>query len=104
MSTATLVKSLDGMRGDARIYKLDPPYVEHPYSYGDDVKPDIEHEYVTVSAVDLNFGGFDMGNYRTAETMIFPSDGEDTTDWGALAMIPYKSHEDALADLGYAVS
>lgn len=87
MSTATLVKKLDNMRGDAAVYELDPPL--------DEIR------FVTVSAVDLNFGGFDMGDYRNSETMIFPSDGETTTDWGELAMIPYKSHTDALADLGY---
>ena len=105
MSTATLFKPLTGGRGDIAIYKLDPPYVEHPYQWGDTVKPDITHEYVAVSAVDLDFGGFfSPGDYRTSETMIFPADTEAVTDWGALAMVPYKSHVDALKDLGYEIA
>jgi len=93
MSTATKTKTLEGWRGDAAIYKLDPP-------------TDAGLEYVVVSAVDLDFGniGTDMSWYRKSETMIFPSDGDDVLDFGELVMVPEKSHASALADLGYEVA
>lgn len=85
--TATKVKEMEGWQGDAAVYRLDPPLDAH--------------EFVVVSSVTL---GISLPNYRSSETMVFPSDGEDATDFGELTMIPYMSHEDALADLGYEVA
>lgn len=98
MTTATLVRTMEGMRGDARIYRLEPPY---KYTrWGEEEER--EAEFVAVSAVDLPTLG--LPGYRTSETMIFPSDGEDVTDFGELVMIPHKDHDEALAKLGYVVA
>lgn len=89
--TATRHAEVSSMRGDAAVYKLTPPLDSH--------------EFVVVSAVDLDYGGFGIGlGLRDSETMIFPSDGERVIDWGELAMVPLKSHSEALAELGYEVS
>jgi hypothetical protein len=90
--TATKLKTLTGMRGDAAVYRLDPPH------FGT--------EYVVVSAVDLNFFGSFGNDGRTSETMIFAcadAEGEDI-NYGDLALIPYKSHADALAELDYVIA
>ncbi|KTR02083.1 hypothetical protein NS184_16915 [Curtobacterium luteum] len=79
------------------MYKLDPP-VKHK-DYFDEVEQ--EYSYVVVSAVDMPIS---IADYRTAETMIFPSDGNGVIDWGELVMVPYKSHADALTVLGYEVA
>lgn len=86
------------MRGDAAVYKLDPPFTHTPWGGSEQTL-----EFVVVSAVDLDYAGFGVG-LRTSETMIFPSDGSSVTDWGELAMVEHKSHADALLDLGYEVS
>ena len=54
---------------------------------------------IVVSAVDLP----PVPNYRTSETMIFPGSLDGIEDWGELAMIPYKSHADALERIGYTI-
>lgn len=88
MGTATKVRDLTGFRGNAALYKLDPPH-----SSG---------EWVIASAVDLDFGGFIVSDYRTSETMVFPAteDGE-IADWGEIGFAAHKSHADALSDRGY---
>lgn len=96
--TARFVKRVEGARGDMRIYRLDPPYDCHDWKADDDEL--MQYEYVAVSAVNLDFGGFSMRNYRTGETMIFPANEEGPIDYGDLVMIEYKSHADALAQLG----
>lgn len=86
---ATHMKPVDGMRGDARLYRLDPPLAD----YDGDV-----HEFVIVSAVVADSG---------PETYIFPADESGKiTDWlempgsfkGAL------DHVAALANAGYEVT
>lgn len=88
MGTATKVRSLTGFRGDAALYKLDPPHASG--------------EWVIVSAVDLDFGGFIVAEHRTSETMVFPAteDGE-IADWCEIGFAPKKSHADALSDMDY---
>lgn len=97
MARAVKVKTLDGFNGDAAVYKLEPP-IKHKV-YLDEVEQ--EYSYVVVSAVDLPIV---TANYRTSETMAFPSDGNDIIDWGELVMVPHKSHADALTELGYEVA
>lgn len=105
MSTATLVKgSLPKFRGDAALYRLDPPLVQTHYR-GDE--PDESHEYVIVSAIDntemMAFSGLDL-DWR--ETYIFPAtpDGE-VADWGELdgSVKGTLDHADALRGAGYEV-
>lgn len=92
MGTATKVRALTGFRGDAALFRLDPPL-------------DDGSAFVVASAVDLDFGGFDAGDYRKSETMTFPAteDGE-VSSWGELGFVPYKSHADALKSMGYDVA
>jgi hypothetical protein len=86
---ALFVRPLTGFNGDAALYRLEPPIESG--------------EYVVVSATDLPSIAHIDPTYRTSETMVFPSDGESVSDWGELAFVPYRSHADALADLGYEV-
>lgn len=94
MKVATFVKDLDGFRGSASLYRLDPPMKS--VSCEDDTEP--LREYVVVSAVHA----FD-GN---AETYIFSADETGDVDcWleldgsfrGAL------DQERALNEAGYTV-
>jgi hypothetical protein len=92
---ATFIKSLDGFRGDARLYKLNPPLEDRGYS-DDEIK---KHEFVIVSAVNAMFSG--------PETYIFPatSDGE-VVDYGELdgSFKGDQDHARALENAGYEVS
>lgn len=102
--TAQKLHPVKGKRGDMAVYRLTPPYREQHRNWSDDTTSVRVHEFVAVSAVDLDFGGRVIPDYRTSETMIFPSDGDDVTDFGELAMVDHKSHADALAELGYVVA
>lgn len=101
--TAKRLADTANSRGDAAVYELSPPYVETSYSWSDSPREPIEHKFVVVSAVDLDFGGISISDYRSSETMIFPSDGEGVSDFWVLVMVPYKSHADALSELGYTI-
>lgn len=91
--TATYVKTVPGA-GEMRIYKCDPPMAYRVYS---DSEPR-STEYVAVSAASVPFSG--------TETYIFPSDGDDVSDWGELegSFRGGWDHEEALRGAGYAVS
>ena len=97
MGTATKVRDITDMRGEASLYRLDPPLEDGT-------------TLVIASAVDLTSAVHALdsafGNsYRRSETMVFPaSDGGGVSDWGELEMVPWKSHSDALKALGYEVS
>jgi len=97
MATAVMVKMLDGFNGDAAVYQLKPPFKHKDY-FDEEER---EYTHVVVSAVDLPIA---ISDYRTSETMIFPSDGDKVTDWSELAMVPMKSHTDALDQIGYEVA
>jgi hypothetical protein len=82
-NTATLVRRLGGSySGDARLYRLDPPFAGH--------------RYVIASAV----------TEFVVETLVFPADESgEVTDWGDIAGVRGETdHAAALADLGYEVS
>jgi len=101
---AKRLRAVASMRGDAAVYELSPPFMETPWSEAGDREP-IAHTFVVVSAIDINYGGYGVGlGLRESETMIFPSDGVDVTEWGDLAVVEGKSHIGALAELGYEVS
>lgn len=87
--TATKLRDATGMRGDAALYKVEPP---------------IEgNVFVVASAVDLDYGGFGEG-LRKSETMIFPADEQGTvSDFGELAFVAHKSHVDCFGEIGYEV-
>jgi len=94
MGTATLIrKNLPEFKGDARLYKLDPPML------GDDrYTIEEEYEYVIVSAV-LNLG-------FPPETYIFPADSDGgILDWGELdgSFKGALDHERALNGAGYQI-
>ncbi len=85
MPTATFIKSLPEWRGDARLYKLDPPME-------DDGR---KHEHVVVSAVSV---------FGEPETYIFPANQDGAvTDFGELPGSEKGSlnHESALSRAGY---
>lgn len=86
--TAKFIRSYTSYTGaDQRVYKLDPTL------YG--------NEYVVVSAIDLRAPYPGM---PAAETLIFPSDGEDVADFGDIAGLPAeKNHEKALREAGYEI-
>lgn len=87
VGSATLVRSADGFRGDARLYRCEPAFDADGLLY----------EYVIVSAIHD-----DMYN----ETLIFPSNGYGTVvDWGDLrgSFAGDTDHERALRNAGYVV-
>lgn len=98
MSTATYVKTVGNQSypGDARLYKLDPPYNgDDPYT-GESVFA----EHVIVSAIPVS------GFVRTPETYIFPAtETGEVTDWGELpgSFQGDMDHERALTGLGYQI-
>lgn len=91
-NTATFIKKLDGFRGDARLYRCDPPMPANEYS--DDKTP---HEYVIVSA----------SNILGPETYIFPASPEgEIANWSELkgSFQGDRNHMVALALAGYEVA
>lgn len=107
MNTATQVTEnfdTDEWKGDARLYRLDPPAL-----YIDGFT-----EYVVVSALDVAARRAEepmlamldamTGVSRQVETMVFPTDASgNTLDWGELALVEALDHDAALAELGYTV-
>jgi hypothetical protein len=88
--SATLIRTLTTMRGDARLYRVDPPMPTE----------DGHADYVIVSAVVVPFSG--------PETYIFPAASADSTsptDWGELdgSFQGALNHEAALTNAGYVV-
>lgn len=108
MNTATQITEnfdTNEWRGEARLYRLDPPVL-----YVDGFT-----EYVVVSALNVAarrveepvLAMFDAmtGISRQFETMVFPTDASGSTlDWGELAFVEALDHDAALAELGYAVA
>lgn len=92
--TATFIRELGAeFRGDARLYKLDPPIEDSQWSDGVS-----KYEYVIVSGVEAMFSG--------PETLIFPSDEQgNVVDWGDLdgSFRGDIDHERALNEAGYKV-
>lgn len=97
MNRAIPLRVPEDFSGDAMLYELDPPY---DIVKGDEIER-ISH--VVVSAVDLpTFVGL---SDRDSETMVFPATDEGILDWGELAMVPFKSHSEALQELdGYIIA
>jgi hypothetical protein len=92
---ATLLKdNLDGFRGHAALYKLDPPLLDR--NWDDEVG---RHEFVIVSATTLLWSS-------GCETYIFPAtqDGK-VSSWGELtgSMDGTLDHADALGAAGYEI-
>lgn len=80
MITATLVKQMDGFRGDARLYKLSTPLEGH--------------SHVVVSAVEV---------FGRPETMVFGAEinGDDVAvDFMDLACVRILDHKRALEAFG----
>lgn len=93
--TATFVRKLTGWRGDAALYRMDPP---HEGS-----------EYVIASAVDLNYGDSVPATFALAscETYLFPADEDgDVVEYTEMdgSLKGVKDHEDALNAAGYEVT
>jgi len=96
MGTATLVRKLAGTwKGDARLYRCDPP-MQYRAHWGDtETKP---AEFVIVSGVDHGFA---------CETYIFPATPEgEVADWGELdgSFQGCVNHALALQGAGYSVT
>lgn len=95
MNTATEIRKLTTMRGDASLYKLSEPLDGN--------------EYVMVSAVDLasQFESIRAYDLDATETYIFPANelGE-VLDWGELdgSQKGTLDHSVALRDAGYEVA
>jgi len=96
VKTATLLRHLDGWKGDARLYRLTPPLTEDRSWLAE---PDATHEYVIVSGVTA-FGGGE-------ETFIFPAlkDGH-VKSWGEVEGSFQGSidHAEALRGAGYEIT
>ena len=84
MNTATFIKNLTDMRGDARLYRMDPPYQNN--------------EYVVVSAVNT---------YSGPETFIFASNEnghiEDYLELPA-SIVGDLNHTRVLINAGYTIA
>lgn len=92
--TATYIKTLDGFKGEARLYAVAPPIEER--NWDDEVEA--THDYVIVSGVYAMFSG--------PETYIFPADAEgNITSWLQLdgSFQGEIDHEQALSNAGYTV-
>lgn len=105
MNTATFIRKMDdSWRGDARLYRLDPPihiglYSGYKYKGSDYIFTDVE--YVIVSAVEDPFP-FASG----MDTLIFPAtENGDVMDWGELdgSVVGTLDHALALRDAGYEI-
>lgn len=84
MNTATFIRTLDGWKGDARLFKVDPPLDSAAY--------------VVVSAVTVPFTG--------PETFIFAADAEgEVTSFSELpgSFSGDLDHARALQDAGYSI-
>jgi len=94
MSTATKIRKLTDWKGDAALYRLDPPLEGN--------------EYVVVSAADMRGRSsfFDMPEVMKIETYIFGAteDGE-VADYMELpgSMKGTLDHAEALRDAGYEI-
>ena len=84
MNTATKIKEIRGFRGEAAVYRLDPPYRGE--------------EYVVVSSIHLPKSPW------KEETMIFAStEAGEVPSYFDLAVVKEYSHAAALASIGYEV-
>jgi hypothetical protein len=91
VKTATLVKSITGWSGDARLFKLSEPV---PYGYNE---PETTTDHVIVSKVK---------DHLVCETYIFPADEHCVViAWGELkgSLKGDYSHADCLAVAGFEV-
>jgi hypothetical protein len=89
MNRATLIKKLEDFRGEAGLYKMEPPLERH--------------EYVVVSAVTVP-SYRDEPLIENTETYIFPAnESGEVTDWIELrgSLRDTLSHRDALTAAGY---
>ena len=87
---ATLIKNLAGWKGDARLYRVDPPI-----QFNEDRKTN----YVVVSAATVMFSG--------PETYIFPASSEgEILDWLELpgSFRGAMDHARALEGAGYSIN
>ncbi|GGH93961.1 hypothetical protein ACFFGR_09525 [Arthrobacter liuii] len=95
MSTATPIRQIRNMQGNATLYRMDPPLCDN--------------EYVVVSAVDIaaRFPGFGLRLWESTETYIFPADEDgEIADWGELpgSTKGTLDHTEALRSAGYEVA
>lgn len=94
---ATFLRQADGFMGDARVFRLDPPFVYVQWGADSGVMKDAE--YVVVSGVVATFSG--------PETYIFQSDEDgDVTSWVELkgSFRGAIDHAEALRGMGYEVA
>lgn len=89
--TATFIKDLDGWRGHASLYRMEPPHEGH--------------EFVIASAVDLIIDGYVMPG-PSCETYLFGANADgEVEDYMELdgSLKSVKDHDAALIDAGYEV-
>src|SRR5690349_19484746 len=95
---ATLVRRINDWKGDARLYRVEPPLRYD--TWGDEDKDqEAATGYVIVSAADVPFSG--------PETYIFAaSEAGDVLDWGELdgSFRGGLDHREALSGAGYEIS
>lgn len=93
---ASLIRTLDGFSGDARLYRVEPP-VRYGYNYATQTHKGTT-EFVVVSAATVMFSG--------PETYIFAADeAGKVIDWTELGG-SFKGgldHEEALDNAGYTI-
>ena len=97
MSRAILVREVEGFKGDARLYRLEPPMSARRFDGNKYVERPVP--LVIVSATNVPFGG-------GPETYVFEAneDGE-VTNWGELdgSFKGGLDHAEALRGAGYEV-
>ncbi len=85
MKQAHYVKDLDGFKGEAKLFRMDPPLEGH--------------KFVVASAVIALFSG--------PETYLFPADADGkVTDWIELegSASGTQDHEEAIRNAGYKIA
>ncbi len=93
LGKAHFIKDMEGMRGKASVYRLDPPLVEEDWE-----EKEKGAQFVVVSAFDVPFSG--------PETYIFQADEDgEILNWSEMGG-SFKgglSHVDALEGAGYTI-
>jgi len=98
--TATFLRKLDGFKGDARLYRVEPAMKY--WKWEGQEREEAEVEYIVVSGIN--------GIYRLTsdpETFIFPADESGmVVSWGELdgSFRGGVNHEQALANAGYSLT
>ena len=94
MPEATLVRKLKKWRGDARLYKIDPPFETNFHPWNDTSNGNMPFEYIIISSV----SGYGARNY----TEVFGTTKSANVEvLDKLYTYTEKDHEKVLRKMGY---